>query len=564
MSFADLLARYDLTNDHASNLAKLATFDLDKLGRMRADLAETYDAIRRDPTPSLADANSIVDAITVVAQIEQTQPITASAAPGSSPLPSLGNIATPAPPTARPVADSAPFERTRGMRVTGGDPRISQVAQVEHVDLDALAHDACEVHDWIRSQDGLGWQGVERLGIGKVRWPFDEDRQLHNQTDASPENYNQKLDALMHQAWNPSRWTPEALAAQGLDRDVVVASGGFCAPAQPDYSQLVVAGAERPVADGIPTYLADRGQVIVTQPVRLSDVTTSTAQTAGSAISVWTNAVDTAPGGTTKPFAVMPCPTPLTVTTEAIVQQTQFSNFEGRAYPELIQGFMQTVLAQWTRRAESELLRQIDTNCTAQTTTSVLGATADLLSYISQAAAMIRNVNRMPANARLRLLAPLWIVDFIAADLARMHAGDGLDRFLVNDAQVRAMFDARDVNVSFYQDTATGGGTTNMLFNPPQAGADLPNFPPGAGTANTKVVFYLFPEGTFSRADGGTLDLGIVRDSTLNNTNDFRYFAESWEAILPKVHTAIRVTSTVCANGRFATDTDPSAYCSAS
>jgi hypothetical protein len=27
----------------------------------------------------------------------------------------------------------------------------------------------------------------------------------------------------------------------------------------------------------------------------------------------------------------------------------------------------------------------------------------------------------------------------------------------------------------------------------------------------------LFPEGTFSRADAGTLDLGIVLDSTLNN-----------------------------------------------
>ena len=50
----------------------------------------------------------------------------------------------------------------------------------------------------------------------------------------------------------------------------------------------------------------------------------------------------------------------------------------------------------------------------------------------------------------------------------------------------------------------------------------------------------------------------------MNNTNDLRFFSESWEAILPRVTTALMVTSTVCATGRFATDTDPSAYCSAS
>lgn len=82
--------------------------------------------------------------------------------------------------------------------------------------------------------------------------------------------------------------------------------------------------------------------------------------------------------------------------------------------------------------------------------------------------------------------------------------------------------------------------------------------------ANTKVVWYLFPEGTFSRADAGTLDLGVVRDSTLNSTNDYRYFAESWEAILPKVHTAIRRHVDGLRHRRFATDTDPSAYCNAS
>jgi hypothetical protein len=30
------------------------------------------------------------------------------------------------------------------------------------------------------------------------------------------------------------------------------------------------------------------------------------------------------------------------------------------------------------------------------------------------------------------------------------------------------------------------------------------------------VISYLFPEGTFARADAGVLDLGVIRDTTLN------------------------------------------------
>ncbi len=40
------------------------------------------------------------------------------------------------------------------------------------------------------------------------------------------------------------------------------------------------------------------------------------------------------------------------------------------------------------------------------------------------------------------------------------------------------------------------------------------------------VKWFLFPQGVY--IDGGTLDLGIVRDSALNSTNDFQIFGESF------------------------------------
>jgi hypothetical protein len=45
---------------------------------------------------------------------------------------------------------------------------------------------------------------------------------------------------------------------------------------------------------------------------------------------------------------------------------------------------------------------------------------------------------------------------------------------------------------------------------------------------------------------------------------DYRFFTESWEAILPRVIESLAVTSTVCANGTGAIDVTSAAYCVAS
>ena len=49
-------------------------------------------------------------------------------------------------------------------------------------------------------------------------------------------------------------------------------------------------------------------------------------------------------------------------------------------------------------------------------------------------------------------------------------------------------------------------------------------------TVRTELEFALFTEGTWLFLDGGTLDLGIVRDSTLNKTNEYCMFVETFES----------------------------------
>ncbi len=61
--------------------------------------------------------------------------------------------------------------------------------------------------------------------------------------------------------------------------------------------------------------------------------------------------------------------------------------------------------------------------------------------------------------------------------------------------------------------------------------------------------WYLFPEGTFLFLDTGTLELGIVRDSVLNATNDFEIFGETFENVAFIGVESLAVSSAICDSG---------------
>jgi hypothetical protein len=63
------------------------------------------------------------------------------------------------------------------------------------------------------------------------------------------------------------------------------------------------------------------------------------------------------------------------------------------------------------------------------------------------------------------------------------------------------------------------------------------------------VTWYLFAEGTFLFLDGGTLDLGIIRDSTLVGTNDYKMFVETFEGVAKVGVESLKVVSTIAING---------------
>jgi hypothetical protein len=122
----------------------------------------------------------------------------------------------------------------------------------------------------------------------------------------------------------------------------------------------------------------------------------------------------------------------------------------------------------------------------------------------------------------------------MAADLTLNMPGDST---LNAYSEIDAYIAARGINASFALDTAAGASP----FGAQGSGA-MNEFP-------DTFVWYIFAEGSFLFLDGGTLDLGVIRDSTLVGTNDYKMFVETFENVALVGVESLQVTSTINVNG---------------
>jgi hypothetical protein len=136
----------------------------------------------------------------------------------------------------------------------------------------------------------------------------------------------------------------------------------------------------------------------------------------------------------------------------------------------------------------------------------------------------------------------------------------------ITDGQVDAWFSSRNINVIWTMDglkagTYGTGGTaiTNQFFGLATAGA-APQWPGQSSNAAFMLSWLLYVEGTYQFLDGGRLDLGVVRDSTLDATNDYETFIETFEGIAFRGLEAYQVQSMVLPTGASAGTTASSSY----
>ena len=392
------------------------------------------------------------------------------------------------------VVETAPVAITAGADIPGytAGSTINDMSEV------ASAMEK-RIHSLRRVNGGDGEQHI----VASITTQYGENRTLS--TDA--ESNSAKINAVVGQ-------------------EALVASGGHAAPFEVKYDIFGLGSTtNRPVRDSLPKFQADRGGIrFVTPPSFASGAY-------ADAVGIWTAATDTLPYSNTKASLTVTAAAEQTVSTDAVTLQLQFGNLMTRAYPELIARHNELALVQHAREAEQNLLSKIGNASTAVTTTSTIGFGRDFLVQVRRAAVAYRSRHRIDPKTQLKAIIPAWVYDAIAADLTLSMPGDGT--LAVSESEINGYLGLSNVTLTPSPDLNVFGA---------QEATGLLEFP-------DSFVWYLFAEGSFLFLDGGTLDLGIIRDSTLVGTNDYKMFVETFENVAFVGIEALKITSTITVSG---------------
>ncbi len=429
--------------------------------------------------------------------VAELEPVAASAKftgrPASRPLPK-----TPVEHQPVETADTTP-----GFTASAGVPGVDAG---ESLDRHSLAMSILRKREQsVSTPEGAQEKVIVASARYAEQWP--DERKLTGDLATD----QQKIDAVIN---------PEALTA----------SGGLCAPVSNYYEIRNWSSSTRPVRDGaMAGFNAVRGGLKFTQGITLAEI--------DEGVGIKTAAQDAA-GGTTaaKTCQIIECPDFDEVQLDMIYKCLQFGNLNSRAWPEMVAAFVDAASAAHAALAETSILDQMAAFSTpVGTVAASYGAFSTILYTLLRAGAGMRSRHRLPDGVVLRAVLPAWGVDLLMADLINSQ----FYRFeRTRDGVAAAIREMANIQITWTQDGTTTGG---QVFGAQGSGA-LVGFP-------TTIQMFLYPEGSFLFLDGGTLDLGIVRDSILNNTNDYQMFAETFEIVAFIGIESLLITQTVCPTG---------------
>jgi hypothetical protein len=313
----------------------------------------------------------------------------------------------------------------------------------------------------------------------------------------------------------------------------VVAAGGFCGPCDIVRGVDTIGDTSRPVRDSLPGFTASRGCIQFQRGVSIGDVD-SAPPNADSPFGWHTEADFTA--GTPKlgPWCI-PCSPVDSCQVEAAYMRLCFSNFQDRFNPENMAAYQDVVRVAQARAAERRLLGQMRSSAVSVTAPAL---TVNSLRALMQAVGFLRqwfeDKYRLPTGLGLVAYLPRWLAVMTAIDMSWQAPGDNTIAFATADVE-RAL--------------ANYGVRIVWTMESEIAGQDLTNQATPTFVFPSDVQMLIFPSGTYTFLDGGTLDLGIVRDSTLNEANKFETFFESFEGVCKTGYESINATIPLCQSG---------------
>lgn len=513
-----------------------ATAAADAIRRLRGEASDPDPEPEAEPEADADDEPEEPEATTtevadppapeVVAEAEPTPvPIAAAAAPA----PVVSRVAARRPTsraqerpafTPRPIREWGLVAAANAPGLTAGAP-IRDARQLAEAFLGA----------WEASR---GWTGSQvkvplaRIGRTDGR-AFPAERFL----TFDPIDNQRKLNATLSEDAVTAYWRgPDGQAAQlAARREGRTAAGGICAPLEVRYDIPGSGSTARPFRDqALTRYGVDRGGVRTIPPPVITDF--------DGGVDVWTEANDVSPSDpATKPCLTMTCPDDDETVVDAITRCLQVGNFRARYFPEQVEEWMSKLAVAAARLAEETLIGTVGAGSTQVSVGTTLGTTRTVLAGLDRLIAGMRYRHRLDRQFPLTFVYPEWLFDNVRSDLARQMPVGTLDETLaVADAEIEAFLASRNLRTVAIKDGESGQG-----FAAQPDGHALP-WP-------STVVTYLYPSGSWLFLDGGSLDVGMFRDSTLVAANNYRFFAETFEAAHFHGIESQRVTFDICPDG---------------
>ena len=331
----------------------------------------------------------------------------------------------------------------------------------------------------------------------------------------------------------------------GMDAEALVAAGGWCAPAETRYEFFNIAGSSGLI--DLPTFGVTRGGIRFPVSPSLADAIEgggfapfSEDFSVTSNPWLWTEADDiaAATGSPTKPCIRVPCPDFDEETLEAYGICLTAGNLANDAYPEATANMIRLLMAAHDHAMNAHLIALMVARSTSAITISGGAATDAAAPRIFNAASLAATDYRerygMALEDVLEIVLPAWVREVIRADLAWKA---GVDLMEVTNGQVDRYFTARNVRPQWVDDWQVRGANQ---FGNATARTAWP----------TTVDFLLYAAGTFLHGNGMSLDLGVVRDSVLNETNDHTAAWSEEAHLIAKVgHESRRYTVPFNVNG---------------
>lgn len=325
--------------------------------------------------------------------------------------------------------------------------------------------------------------------------------------------------------------------------EALVAAGGWCAPSENRYDFFNVA-CEGGMID-LPTFGVTRGGINFPVSPSLADTFSPAIAPFGAAFSnatvpwLWTETDDiaTVTGAPNKPCIRVPCASMTNVRLECYGICLTAGNLADNAWPESTRNMIKLLMAAHYHASNARYISQMI--ALATTSFAATGASAGVAAPILGSAELqswdYRTKYGMCSDDVLEYVLPTWSIGAVRADLARRM---GVSDFMaVTDAQLAAWFDVRNIRAQFVQDYQVRT-------------AGLPGVAGGITAWPSTVQGLMYAAGTVGRGNGMSLDLGIVRDSTLNAENDFTaLWMEECHLIARFGHEIRQITTTICPDG---------------